>query len=147
MFKVKKKSVVEWSLSILTSVMSISFLGLFFGIKESSNIDITGSFSIHAFNTKSIEYTHSNFEFFSRFRINVPNWNLISRNWSRMNFNPTFNNSLRNRGRRMIKLSKFDWFVLETLPFSGEESVFKIYGSCTNRVITENIIVIHYVNI
>lgn len=50
--------------------------------------------------------------------------NLISRNISRMDFNPHLHNSLRYRCGRVVKLSKLNRLLLNTLPVKGKESVF-----------------------
>lgn len=125
--------------------MSISFMYFFSGIKESSAIHITSTFSIHTDNISCIPNNNSNFKFLWRFWYNIENWNLVRRNWSWMNFYPTFNNTLWNRWWWMIKLSIFYRLKFIALPFRREKPIFQIHGCFSNRVITKNIVIIHYI--
>lgn len=47
----------------------------------------------------------------------------------------------------MIKLPVFDWFVEETAPFRREEAIVKINYGLTNKVISEEIVVVISLNL
>lgn len=69
--KVKQHSIVERSLAILASEMSISFFNTIFLIEESFDIDVTATIIIHGFDINSVEYTYSHFKLLWRLRSNI----------------------------------------------------------------------------
>jgi len=59
---------------------------------------------------------------------------------------PARNLSLTKITTMVIKLSEFDWFVLQSPPFRVVVSVVKIYVGYTNQIVSKKIVIVINLN-
>lgn len=71
------KSIVERSLTVLISKVSICLTGVLLRVKEGSAEDITGTFSIHHFDFLGAEDAKTNLEVFRRSRLDIKQFEFV----------------------------------------------------------------------
>ena len=105
-------------------------------------------FRVHHLDVLGVEDGNSELKLLLRLLRDVPDWlDLIWSDLCRVDLDPHLDYTLGNGGRWVVNLSVLDRLVLEGLPLSLEVSVLQVDLCGTNQVITEEIIVIHDVDL
>ena len=122
--------------------MAIGFQLFLFVVDPAFEVHVGGSFDIHHFDVGGVEDAKTDFQLLFGFRFDEDVFGGgTSGFWKDIDEASEF--TLASGRRGVIQWSCFDWLLRPGLPMMRIESVFKIDESVTDKIITEQFIVIH----
>lgn len=138
------QSVFEVGVAILTSEMRIRLLLLLSRIKEATEVCVDHS-AIHR-DVFAVEHADADLHVLNRFLADVPLLVFIS-SICRNDLAPQLEDSLAQGARWMVDLPVLNWFLLQTLPLHAEVPILHIKECFTDKLITEDGIIIPNLNL
>jgi hypothetical protein len=107
--------------------MGVCLERVFAGIKEAPHEGITAVFNVHHLDVFTVEEGHAELKFFWGLWMDVVNGNdFIFGHFSRVDFDPHSDLTLRQIHARMEDFTSFSGLVFQGVPFREEVTVFKV---------------------
>ena len=126
--------------------MSVGIL-LVINVDVAADENVTDAFEVLARHILGVHHREAHLVVLDWLWCDVPDLLLFALLVARLNLEPAGDHTLRQRGAWMVNLAVLDRLLFDGLPVSVEEAIVKIDRGLTDKIITEQIIVVIGLNL